>query len=145
MSCTITVTEFKDLFDRGQFTYDETTPPVGGNVRDKDIQEAIEEAECVFNGDIYEDETCCKKALSYLTAHFLKLDVDAALGKGNAKYNRTSRSADGISEGLQLPPWVYEDEFLSMFTTTFYGQKWIMLSLPYMGGVVLSVKGATTP
>lgn len=147
MSCTITATNFKDQFDRGQFAFGQDIPAI----RDKDIDNAIAEASAVFNCDLYpvdpdasDPDHVCKLALNYLTAHFLTLDTEAVDSGGQSKFNQTSRSADGISEGLSIPEWMNEGEF-AIYSTTYYGQKFIMLSKPYMDGAVYTVSGATLP
>jgi len=144
MTCTITVEEFKDYFDRGQFTYGSSVPYVYPEVRDKDITAAIAEAEAVFNPGLFPDEDTCKQALSYLTAHFLQQDLEAVPSSGQAKYNQSSRSADGISESLSIPEWMNEGEF-AFYTTTYYGQKYLILAKPYLDGAVFAVSGATQP
>lgn len=140
MACTITATEFKAFFDRGQFDYG-TTPP---QVRDKDIDEAISEAECVINCNLYPDEETCKKVLYYLTAHFLTLDLANDDNGGQPTFNQTSRSADGISESVHIPDWMKEGD-LSSYTVTSYGIKFLTLSKPYLDGVIFSVQGGTRP
>jgi len=135
--CTITIEEFKNLFDRGQFYYGLEVP----GIRDKDILEALNEALNIFNGDLYPDDETCKRALSYLTAHFLILDIDGA--SGQSIYNVSSRSAGGISESLSIPLWMQEGDF-AMYATTFFGQKYLMLSKPFLDGAVFVVSGATT-
>ena len=140
MSVTITYAEFKTFFDRGQFTYSETLP----DVRNKDITEAIEEALEVFNQDLYPTADIATKALYYLSAHFLKLDIDASESGAQQVGIQSSRSADGISESIQIPEWMQEGE-MSIYSTTFYGQKFLTLSRPYLGGGVYSVPGATQP
>ena len=135
---TITATEFKAYFDRGQFTYDTTLPAV----RDKDIDAAIAEAEAVFNHDIYPTEDIEEIALLYLTAHFLQNDIDAGDAGGQSVYNQNSRSADGISESKQIPEWMTSGDF-ALYTTTYYGQKWLTLTKPYLDGAVFTVPGGT--
>ena len=140
MACTITATEFKAYFDRGDFTYGTDLPAI----RDSDIDKAIAEMEAVINQDIYPTESTCQQAKYYLSAHFLLLDTDAANSGGQSSFNQTSRSADGISEALQLPQWMTENEF-GFYTSTYYGQKWAMLTKPYIDGAVFSIQGATRP
>jgi hypothetical protein len=140
MSCTITATEFKAYFDRGDFVYGAVLPAI----RDSDIDKAIAEAQAIFNDGLYPTEALCKQALYYLTAHFLLLDTSAASGGGQAIYNQTSRSADGLSESVSIPEWMNEGE-LAFYSTTYYGQKWLMLSKPYLDGAVFTVSGATQP
>lgn len=136
---TITAKEFKCYFDRGQFPYGEDVP----DIRDKDINQAIAEALAVF-GDIYGDEAVCKLALTYLTAHFLTLDIDAGDSGGQATFNQNSRSANGISESLSIPEWMNDGEF-AIYSTTYYGQKYLAMSKPYLDGAVFVVTGRTTP
>lgn len=147
MSCTITAAEFKEHFDRGQFPYSEDLP----DIRDKDIDNAISEALAVFNCDLYpvdpeavDPDHICKLALNYLTAHFLTSDIEGGDSGGASKYNVASHSADGISESFSIPDWMNQGEF-AMFATTYYGQKYLMLSKPYLDGAVYTVGGATLP
>lgn len=144
MTCTITATEFKAFFDRGHFLYGSTVPYLYPEVRDKDIDSAIVEALAVFNPGLFPDEATCKQALSYLTAHFLQLDLDVVVSGGQAKFSQSSRSADGISESLEIPEWMKEGEF-AFFATTYYGQKYLILAKPYLDGAVFVVSGATLP
>jgi len=131
--------EFREYFDRGQFTYGDTAPAV----RDKDIDSAIAEATAVFNTALYPDEVATI-AFLYLTAHFLSLDIDASNSGGQPSFNQTSRSADGISESVQIPEWMMKGDF-AFYSTTYYGQKWLMLTRPYLDGVVMVVEGSTRP
>lgn len=144
MTCTITATEFKAYFDRGQFLYGATIPYAFPEVRDEDIDSAIAEALAVFNPGLFPDDATCKQALYYLTAHFIQLDLDVIASNGQAKYNQSSRSADGISESLSIPEWMNEGEF-AFYSTTYYGQKYLVLAKPYLDGAVFTVSGATQP
>lgn len=140
MTVTITALEFKDFFDRGQFTYGTDLPAI----RDKDIDAAIAEAEAVFPSDLFPDETKAKQALYYLTAHFLTLDVEAGNSGGAPSFNVSSHSADGLSESFSIPQWMTEGDF-AFYATTYYGQKYLTLLKQYLDGVVLVVGGATLP
>lgn len=140
MTCTITAGEFKDYFDRGQFNYGTDLPAI----RDKDINNAIAEAEAVFNCGLFPTEEACKQALYYLTAHFLQLDTEAAESEGKPAYTQAGRSADGLSESFHIPEWMKEGEF-AFYATTYYGQKYLVLIQPYLGGAVVSVSGGTHP
>lgn len=142
---TITASDFKTQFDRGQWVYGSTPP----DVRDKDIDEAIAEAETVFNHALYpldssNQPTIEKKALLYLTAHFLQNDLDGFDSQGQTKLLQTSRSADGISESLSIPEWMNQGEF-AFYANTSYGQKYLIMSKPYLDGAVFVVAGATLP
>ena len=135
---TITASDFKTFFDRGQFSYGADIP----DIRDKDIAAAITEAEAVFNHNLYPDETIEEQALLYLTAHFLQLDYDASNSGGGSAFVQNSRSADGISESLSIPEELTTGDF-AFYGTTYYGQKWYQLSKPYLTGAIFSVKGRT--
>jgi len=144
MTVTITATEFKDYFDRGQFTYGSTVPYSFPEIRDKDIDSAIAEAQAVFNPGLFPDDDTTKQALYYLTAHFLQLDIDVVSSNGQAKFNQSSRSAGGISESLSIPEWMNEGEY-GFYSTTYYGQKYLILAKPYLDGAVFVVNGGTLP
>jgi len=137
---TITASDFKSYFDRGQFSYGSALP----DVRDADITKAIAEAGAVFNPDLYSEESTRELCEYYLTAHFLQSDVDAADSSGGASYPMQSRSADGISESNMIPQWMQEGEF-AFYATTYYGQKFLIMSKPYLDGGIFVVAGATTP
>lgn len=135
---TVTVSDFKSLFDRGQFTYGEIAP----DVRDKDITEAISEMEAVYNSDLVSDENICTKARLYLAAHYLVLDLENENSGGQPVYQQISRSADGLSETVHLPTWLRQGD-AAFYATTSYGQKFLSLIKPYIDGAVYSVSGAT--
>ncbi len=136
----VTIDTFKAFFDRGQFDYgDDTT-----DIRDKDITQALAEANAVFNVDLYptDDSVISDMALHYLTAHFLTGDVDACDSGGQATMPQNSRSADGVSESVTIPEWMTAGDF-ALYITTYYGQKFLMLSKPYLDGAVYVVDGST--
>lgn len=134
-----TVATFKAFFSRG-FTYG-TTPPA---ISDSDITKAIAEAESVFNAGIYPDDAAATMAELYLTAHYLVSDIDAADNGHVPRFNQVSRGADGLSESVDIPEWMKSGDF-AFYATTYYGQKWLMLTKPYLGGAVYTVGGATLP
>lgn len=142
MPCPVSITpaQFKDYFDRGQFSYGATVP----DIRDKDILAAIAQANAVFNCGIYPDDAAAEQALYYITAHFLTLDTDAAESGGGSVFIQSSRSADGISESNEIPEWMKRGIF-AQYATTYYGQKYSMLTKPYLDGAVFVVGGATLP
>ena len=137
MSCTVTVEEIKTHFDRA-FDFGDD------DVRDSDIEIAITEADATFNEDLYPTDDICKLARKYLIAHYLLTDIEAAEGGGQTRFHQQSRSVGGVSESLAIPEWMQQGE-LAFYTTSYWGQKYLALSKPYMDGVVLSVKGGTNP
>lgn len=135
---TMTASDFKSYFDRGPFTYGTTVP----DIRDADITKAIAEAEAVFNHDLYPTDAIEEQALLYLTAHFLQGDIGSSNSGGQPLFLQNSRSADGLSESVSIPDWMLQGEF-AVYATTYFGQKFIMLSKPYIDGAVYSVPGGT--
>ena len=137
---TVTIASFKTQFSRN-FTFGSALP----DVLDDDITKAIAEKDAVFNPEIYPVDTPAIGTLAehYLTAHFLASDIDAADSGGQPRFAQSSRSADGVSESLAIPDDL-KGEF-AFYCTTYYGQKWLMLTRPYLGGAVFSVEGGTQP
>ena len=138
---TVTLASFKTKFARN-FTFGSAVP----DIMDADITNAIAEKDAVFNFELYPTDKPAIGTLAehYLTAHFLATDVDAADSGGQSRLLQTSRSADGVSESLDLPDWMKQGEF-AFYATTYYGQKWLILSKPYLDGAVFSVEGGTQP
>jgi hypothetical protein len=136
----VDIASFKALFSRGQFDYGETLP----EIRDADITAALAEAEAVFNASIYPTDAIIDLAKSYLVAHFLASDVDAADSGGQTRLLQNSRSVDGVSESLEIPDWMKAGEF-AFYASSYYGQKFLVISKPYLDGAVYCVEGATTP
>ncbi|MGO8695990.1 MAG: DUF4054 domain-containing protein [Rectinemataceae bacterium] len=134
---TPTIDTFKTQFVRG-WDYGPEPP----SVLDSDITNAIAEAEAVFNPDLYPPESpnIGELAELFLTAHFVVTDIDAADSGGQTRILQNSRSADGLSESLEIPEWMNAGEF-AFYATTYYGQKFLILSKPYLDGAVFSVHG----
>jgi hypothetical protein len=142
MEWPVTVAAFKSYFDRGQFSFGNTAP----QIRDKDIEQAFGEAMPLFNENIYPDDNTKALAYLYLAAHFVASDADAAETGGMASAGvQTSRSADGVSESLQIPDWIIGDPMFSQLCTTYFGRKYVLIASQYVVGVVSVVGGATLP
>ncbi len=136
---TLTVDQFKDHFDRGQFTFGDLP-----GIRDKDITAAIAEMQAIINEGLYPSDEIQSLAKLYLTAHFLTLDSGAAESGGQPVFNQSSRSVGSISESLAIPDWMMQGDFAT-FASTYYGQKWLMLTKPYLTGFITVVGGDTRP
>lgn len=138
---TVTIASFKTQFSRN-FTFGTALPAV----LDDDITKAIAEKDAVFNFSLYPTDTPAIGTLAehYLTAHFLTTDIDAADSGGQTRLLQTSRSANGVSESLDIPDWMRAGEF-AFYSSTYYGQKYLILSKPYLDGAVFSVEGGTNP
>ena len=138
---TVTLASFKTQFARN-FTFGAAVP----DIMDADITNAIAEKDAVFNFSLYPTDKPEVGTLAehYLTAHFLATDVDAADSGGQVRLLQTSRSADGVSESVDIPDWMKAGEF-AFYATTYYGQIYLILSKPYLDGAVFSVEGGTQP
>ena len=136
----VTIASFKTQFSRN-FVFGAALP----DILDDDITKAIAEKDAVFNPEIYPAETPATGTLAehYLTAHFLQSDVNAADSGGQPVALQNSRSADGVSESVQIPDWVTGE--LLFYWSTYYGQKWLILTKPYLDGAVFVVSGGTNP
>jgi hypothetical protein len=139
----ITFEEFKTKFDR-DFTFSETLP----DIREVDFDNAYLDANSVFNQSLIPakpDDSIAKNALLNLTAHFLSLNIDASETGAQARFLQSSRSAGGMSESLQIPSWVSDNDVFSQFATTSFGLKYLIISKPYLDGAIYVVGGQTLP
>lgn len=136
----VTLASFKAKFARN-FTFGDSAP----DIMDADITNAIAEKDAVFNFSLYPSDhpEIGTLAEHYLTAHFLQSDVNAADSGGQPTALQNSRSADGVSESLHIPEWVMGE--LVFYWSTYYGQKWLILTKPYLDGAVFVVSGGTNP
>jgi hypothetical protein len=137
----ISASDFKAYFSRGQFTFGTVLPAV----LDADITKAIAEANAILNPGLYPSDALGNQALEYLTAHFLQGTLDAQDSGGQAEGIQSARGAGGISESIAVPQWILDSPEMSVYATTFYGRRWIALTLPYLGGNVYTVGGGTQP
>jgi hypothetical protein len=137
---TVTIASFKTQFPR--LTYGADT----SSIMDDDITKAIAEKDAVFNFDLYPSNRPEIGTLAehYLVAHFITTDIDAAESGGQTRLLQTSRSADGVSESVDIPDWMKAGEF-AFYASSYYGQKYLILSKPYLDGVVLVIEGGTNP
>jgi len=132
----ITISDIKNTFDR-DFVFSENLP----DVRDNDILRAIDECYAVLNTGLYPDQDTQDRAAKYLTAHFLTINIDTSDSGGQTRFLQNSRSADGVSESVQIPDWI-KGEF-EIYASSSYGLKFLLLSKPYLDGAVLTVAGGT--
>lgn len=111
--------------------------------QDSDILEAIQEASINFNKDLFEDCNKAKTALGMLTAHYLTVDFNNALGINQAGV-MTSKSVGSVSQGFTVPAWLSSNPALSVYATTGYGIKYASLVQPYLTGAIIFTPGRTT-
>lgn len=111
--------------------------------QDNDIEEAFQEAYVNFNEGLFPDIETAKRVFLFLTAHYLTVDFNNALGVNNLGIP-TSKSVGSVSEGYTIPQWLTNSPGLSMYSTTGYGVKYASLIRPYLVGNIFIARGATT-
>lgn len=144
----ITVAEFKDCFDR-DFTFGTSI----ADVRDKDIERALNEGVGLFNSDLWDTVDQKKAAYQYLAAHFLVINIKAAggvkkTGRGinsTGSFPLSNKSAGPLSVGYAIPNDLADNPILAQFNKTEYGQKYLMLLQPQLVGYMDTVEGGTNP
>lgn len=110
---------------------------------DVDIQEAIQEANINFNKDLFEDYSLAKTAFSLLTAHYLTIDFNNALGNNQVGI-MTSKSVGSVSQSYSIPAWLSSNSALSVYASTGYGVKYATLIQPYLCGALILTPGKVT-
>ena len=143
----ITVAAFKAYFTR-DFPYlppGSPSPPDPQFVSDADITKAFGEAQMAFNQGLFGDDNGITIAYLYLTAHFLCIDLRAALAgiSGAGTFPVSGRSVGNVSENYMIPEAYSDDPYIAMFTATSYGVKYLTLLLPNLRGNVFAVFGGT--
>lgn len=111
--------------------------------RDEDINNAFLEAGVNFNESLFPNKETATLVFLYLTAHYLTVDFNNAIGKNNVGI-LTSKSVGSVSEGYSIPKWLSDNSALSVYASTGYGIKYASLIKPYLTGNILMFKGATT-
>lgn len=148
MTAPIDVDDFKGYFDR-DFTFGAALT----NVRDKDIERAIAEAQALFNPALWTAGDDLEIAFEYLTAHCLVTAVAAAGGLNNAgrgldssgSFAISSKSAGPLSVGYAIPQELVDNPVLNQFMTTKYGQRYLEMLAPNLLGNVGTAQGQTQP
>lgn len=109
--------------------------------QDSDILNAMAEARINFNETLFGDDA--KLVFLYLTAYYLTVDFQNALGQANAGIV-TSKSVGSVSESYSIPQWMLQDRILGAYGRNGYGLKYLSLIQPYLVGNVMFFAGATT-
>jgi hypothetical protein len=135
------IADFKTYFSR-DFVFS-SSPSTG--ITDADLNRAFSEATMNFNPTLFEtpnDQT----AFFYLAAHQLCTNLQTALqGKNSVPFFPVaSRSVGAVLEAYSVPAWVAENPILSGYSTTRYGQHYLLMLYPRMIGRVTVQQGATT-
>lgn len=119
-----------------------TNQTVLNYTQDSDILNAMAEAKVNFNEQLFNSDDV-KLIFLYLTAYYLTVDFQNALGQTNAGVV-TSKSVGSVSESYGIPQWMLQDRILGAYARNGYGLKYLSLINPYLVGNVLFFQGATT-
>lgn len=116
-------------------------------VLDADITRAFDETKINFNQSLFGTDEQIQLGYLYLTAHYMVMDLQAAQEGLNSsgKFMVASRSVGSVSESYSVPQRYLDDPYLSYFTQTRYGQKYLSLLQAAVVGNVVSVGGGTRP
>lgn len=126
----------------------QTPDDVANWVQDSDITNAFAEAISVFNYGLYGDDQTITLAFLYLTAHFLAADLRAAIAGGimaSANLPVSSRSVGSVSEAYDVPQEYKDSPIFAQYATTYYGTKWLAMTLPATVGNMFSVGNPSHP
>lgn len=138
-----TVEDFKTFFAR-DFFYS-ADPKLG--VTDGDISRAMIEGELATNLSFCDSQEMYTMWYLYAAAHFLVMDLRAAMAGINGTYSWATQSKSGgsVSESFAIPQRILDNPRYSMWTKTNYGAKLLHLMLPYMVAPIMTVFGRTNP
>lgn len=138
-----TVADFKNHFSR-DFPYN-SDPALG--VTDLDIERAMLEAEVSANLELARDQSQFTLFYLYATAHFLVMDLRAAMQGMNGSYQwmTSGKSVGSVSESYAIPSLIQENPLYAMWFKTNYGAKFMQMLMPLLTAPIFSVKGRTKP
>ena len=142
----IAAADFKTRFDR-EFLYGAGLDVV----RDKDINDAIAQAQVMYNAALWSVDDG-KQAFLYATAHFVTIRIQAAGGLSSAVTgvgvtNRStgiveSKSVGQVSVSYTSPPErLKKMAYLLPFWETEYGKQYVMMLMPKLAGNAAIVSG----
>lgn len=97
--------------------------PEFDSTADERVQLFIDDAVLILNeaywGDKYD------LGLSYLSAHYLKLSIDASLGNDEATSMVSGKTVDGTSVTFAVPTIENQDD--AYYSSSAYGQRYLQL------------------
>lgn len=140
-----TVSDFKSRYDR-EFIYGSTVD----KVRDKDVQNAIDDAMMAFNFGVWDGDGQRKAAFMLAVAHFLYLAIQRAgglAGGGGLQAGGvgmiSSKSVGQVSVSYALPTKLLDNPILSQFMLSAFGQQYLAMLAPRTVGTMFIAPGHT--
>jgi len=137
-----TVDDFKDYFDR-DFPFGEEL----SQVRDKDVQRALDDTAISFASGLWADQSQYTTGFLLLSAHHLVMNLRASSQgtAGTFDWLTGSKGVGSVSESYQIPERILANPELAMYSKTNYGAKFLMLILPQLTGQVFTSYADVNP
>lgn len=137
-----TVADFKAYFTR-DFPYGATT----AEVMDSDITKAFGQTELSIPERLFDDQASFTIGYLFLAAHWLVTDLRMSSQGIAGKYQflEASKSVGSVSVSAAIPDSILKNPVYSMYVTTNYGAKYLLLLLPQLVGNMFVVGGRTLP
>ena len=139
-----TYTDFQDKFDR-DFAY-ATVESDMSRVRQKDINNAISDADKDINSDLFVTQDEYTTAFLLLTAHCLCTTLKSSSQGVSGEYTWlvNSKSVGSVSESFTIPERISRNPYFSWLSTTGYGSKYLSMIINKLVGNVNHIEGTTT-
>jgi hypothetical protein len=142
------VAQFMAYFFR-DFPFQPTTQPVDFDnyIQIQDVLNAMFETNGQLNQDLFAKPSTYTQGYFYMTAHFMAENlVNSSQGQaGQYNFLQASKGGAGVSESFAIPQKILDNPTFSMFTKTTYGKKYLALVIPFLTGVMFTVRGHTKP
>lgn len=101
-------------------------------VQDSDIERAFEEASGTFNKAFFNDCSTASMYFCYVAAHYLVMDLNAALNSTTMGFSGfvQSKSVGSVSESYGVPQWIVNNPVYALLAQTGYGRKYLLHIIP---------------
>jgi hypothetical protein len=154
MTAPITIAEFKTHFVRDfEYGTQPSADSVSVTIMDSDIQGGIDEANLLFNTELWPSVADQKTPFYQLAAHCMVRNIQSAggtnqIGQGVVSTGTSpinSKSVGPVSVSYTLPDKIVNNPALSFYLTTNYGQKYLQMVMPRLVGNIAIAGGGTLP
>lgn len=137
------VADFKSQFFR-DFNYG---VDVNNNVLDQDITSAFLSTNVNINQGLFPDQGSYSLAYNLLSAHYLVMNLRASSQGINGQYNflQSGKGVGAVNESFSIPQRMLDNPYWAMLSKTNYGQQYLFLLLPQLGGQMYIAYGTTLP
>lgn len=106
------------------------------NVRDADITGAMQDALFNVNASIFATQADWARAFLYYAAHCLVRNFLASAQGLRSQFNwlAASKAAGALSQSFVIPDQIKDSPFLSLLSTTGYGERYLEIVSPFLVG-----------